>query len=62
LRVTASIGLAFAPAGRPRSVSALIATADKGLYQAKNAGRDRTVFSHDIVSRPFETATTIDGE
>lgn len=62
LRVTASLGLAFTPPGRPRSVAALIATADKGLYQAKNAGRDRTVFSHDIVSRPAETATTVDGE
>ena len=47
LKVTASIGLAFTPAGRPRSVAALIATADQGLYQAKNSGRDRIVFSHD---------------
>ena len=62
LRVTASLGLAFTPPGRPRSVAALIATADKGLYQAKNAGRDRTVFSHDVVSRPLESATTVDGE
>ncbi len=62
LKVTASLGLAFTPAGRPRSVAALIATADKGLYQAKNAGRDRTVFSHDIVNRPSEMASTVDGE
>ncbi len=62
LRVTASLGLAFTPPGRPRSVAALIATADKGLYQAKNAGRDRTVFSHDVASRPCESATTVDGE
>jgi two-component system cell cycle response regulator len=62
LRVTASLGLAFTPPGRPRSVSALIATADRGLYQAKNSGRDRTVFSHDIAPRPAESATTIDGE
>jgi two-component system, cell cycle response regulator len=62
LKVTASLGLAFTPAGRPRSVAALIATADKGLYQAKNAGRDRTVFSHDVVNRPLESATTVDGE
>ena len=62
LRVTASLGLAFTPPGRPRSVAALIATADKGLYQAKNAGRDRTVFSHDVVSRPAESATTVDDE
>jgi diguanylate cyclase (GGDEF)-like protein len=62
LRVTASLGLAFTPPGRPRSISALISTADKGLYQAKNAGRDRTVFSHDAAPRPFETASTLDGQ
>jgi diguanylate cyclase (GGDEF)-like protein len=62
LRVTASLGLAFTPPGRPRSVAALLATADRGLYQAKNAGRDRTVFSHDVVNRPSESATTVDGE
>jgi diguanylate cyclase (GGDEF)-like protein len=62
LKVTASLGLAFTPPGRPRSVAALIATADRGLYQAKNAGRDRTVFSHDVVNRPMESATTVDGE
>ena len=60
LKVTASLGLAFTPPGRPRSVSALIATADRGLYQAKNSGRDRTVFSHDIANRPVESATTVD--
>ncbi|WP_435011287.1 diguanylate cyclase [Tundrisphaera lichenicola] len=60
LGVTASLGLAFTPPGRPRSISALIATADRGLYQAKNAGRDRTVFSHDLVNRPVESATTVD--
>ncbi len=61
LKVTASLGLAFTPPGRSRSVASLIASADKGLYQAKKSGRDRTVFSHEIVSRPFETATTMDG-
>ncbi len=60
LRVTASLGLAFTPPGRPRSISALIATADRGLYQAKNAGRDRTVFSHDIAPRTIESVTTVD--
>jgi two-component system cell cycle response regulator len=62
LKVTASLGLAFTPPGRPRSIVALISTADKGLYQAKNAGRDRTVFSHDAVPRPLETASTMNGE
>jgi diguanylate cyclase (GGDEF)-like protein len=62
LKVTASLGLAFTPPGRPRSITALIATADKGLYQAKNGGRDRTVFSHDAVGLPLEMASTIDAE
>jgi len=62
LRVTASIGLAFTPAGRPRSVAALISTADQGLYQAKNSGRDRVVFSHDMALRPIEVETTIERE
>jgi len=62
LQVTASIGLAFTPAGRPRSVAALLATADRGLYQAKNSGRDRAVFSHEIAPRLIESSSTIDGE
>src|SRR5207237_4065072 len=33
LRVTASVGLAFTPPGRPRSVAALLSTADQGLHQ-----------------------------
>ncbi len=60
LRVTASLGLAYTPAGRPRSIAALISTADQGLYQAKNSGRDRTVFSHDLTSRSVESVTTVD--
>ncbi len=62
LNVTASLGLAFTPPGRPRSVAALIATADQGLYQAKNSGRDRTVFSHELVPRSIEVETTIERE
>ncbi len=60
LRVTASLGLAYTPAGRPRSVASLISTADQGLYQAKNSGRDRIVFSHDLASRSIESVTTVD--
>ena len=44
LRVTASLGLAFAPADRPRSPNAMITAADHCLYQAKQSGRDRVVF------------------
>ena len=47
LRVTASLGLAFARAGRFRSASSLITTADQCLYQAKDAGRNRVVLRVD---------------
>jgi diguanylate cyclase (GGDEF)-like protein len=43
LRVTASVGLAFAPPGRSRNSSALIISADQALYQAKADGRNRVV-------------------
>jgi two-component system, cell cycle response regulator len=62
VRVTASLGLAFTPPGKPRSIATLVATADRGLYQAKHAGRDRTVFSHDIARPEIELAATTDGE
>ena len=60
LRVTASIGVAFTPADRPRSVASLLATADRGLYQAKNSGRDRTVFSHEVIPRAIESLSTVE--
>jgi hypothetical protein len=41
--VTASIGVAYTPAGRPKPVSALISTADLNLYQAKESGRNCVV-------------------
>ena len=62
LRVTASLGLSFAPPGRPRSIHALISTADQGLYQAKNSGRDRIVFSHELTGRTVDADTAIAGE
>jgi len=49
LRVTASLGLAFAHPGRPHSASALITAADHCLYQAKNSGRNRVVLRLDPV-------------
>jgi diguanylate cyclase (GGDEF)-like protein len=57
LRVTASLGLAFAYPGRLRSAPALITAADHCLYQAKNAGRNRVVFRVDPQPIPAELVT-----
>jgi diguanylate cyclase (GGDEF)-like protein len=46
VRVTASLGLAFAEAGSFRTAGSLLAIADHGLYQAKHSGRNRVVFRH----------------
>lgn len=43
LRITASIGMAFASPKTPRSPAELIALADRCLYLAKERGRDRLV-------------------
>jgi diguanylate cyclase (GGDEF)-like protein len=43
LAVTASIGVAFADPGRPRTSASLISTADLYLYRAKESGRNRVV-------------------
>lgn len=57
LKVTASLGLAYAPPGRMRSPSALITAADHCLFQAKRAGRDRLVFryEHHLLSEDIQT-------
>jgi diguanylate cyclase (GGDEF)-like protein len=60
LHVTASVGLAFAPADRPRTTNALLTTADHCLYQAKNSGRNRIVFRHDY--HPVLESRTSDSE
>jgi diguanylate cyclase (GGDEF)-like protein len=60
--VTVSIGVAYAPAGRPRSVSGLISSADRGLYQAKKAGRDRVVFASEPRYRSNEADTALESE
>src|SRR4051812_1522893 len=59
LRVTASVGLAFAEPGTFRSAAALIAAADGGLYQAKRTGRDRVVFRYDSAPSPLELGGTL---
>ena len=45
IRVTASLGLSFGPAGRARNTAALISEADRALYEAKNQGRNRVVLA-----------------
>ncbi len=60
VRVTVSIGVIYAPAGRPRSVPGMIAAADRGLYQAKNAGRDRVVFGSEARYRPYDPETAVE--
>ena len=62
LRVTVSIGIAYAPAGRPRAVPSLIAAADRGLYQAKNAGRDRVVFGAEVRASANDPTTLREAE
>jgi two-component system, cell cycle response regulator len=60
LRITASIGTAFVPAGRTRPMASLIAAADSALYKAKNAGRDRVVCSAGRGSTAPEPSTCDD--
>jgi two-component system, cell cycle response regulator len=50
IRVTASLGLAFAQPGRWRNESSLIMAADQALYQAKTDGRNRVVFGQSAMS------------
>ena len=59
MQVTASIGLVLAPAGRRRPSSALLATADLSLYQAKEAGRNRVVCSQGLAPQPLAELGTL---
>ena len=62
LRVTVSIGVAYVPPGRQRSVPSMLAAADQGLYQAKNAGRDRVVFGSESRVRVGDPLTAREPE
>ena len=61
LRVTASLGLAVAARGRRVSITALISSADVGLYQAKRTGRDRVVYRAELADvQSTKPVTTVD--
>jgi diguanylate cyclase (GGDEF)-like protein len=45
VRVTASLGLSYAPPGRIQDVTALVSAADEALYEAKGLGRNRVIAS-----------------
>lgn len=62
LRVTVSIGVAYASALRPRSVQALLTSADAHLYQAKENGRNCVVCMTVPAGQPPDDPLTIDGE
>ena len=59
LRVTASLGLAFAPADRMASASALINAADRCLYQAKHNGRNCIAFRSDAALLGWKSFSTV---
>jgi diguanylate cyclase (GGDEF)-like protein len=61
LRVTASIGVVYAPADRPHSPQALISTADLRLYAAKESGRN-CVVCVDALARRDGTFLVGEGE
>lgn len=62
LEVTASVGVAFASADRPRSAHALISTADLRLYDAKENGRNRVVCLPTLDEISSEQFTTVEDE
>ena len=60
IQITISIGLAFAPHGRPRNELDLIEAADQALYQAKADGRNRVILGRYL--HPIEFPKTQSAE
>jgi predicted signal transduction protein with EAL and GGDEF domain len=56
-----SIGVAFAPPGRPRAAGALLSVADLHLYQAKENGRDQVVGPLAPLESSPESMVTFEG-
>jgi diguanylate cyclase (GGDEF)-like protein len=61
VRITASFGLSFSPAGCMRNLHALISAADQALYLAKNGGRNRVVCSSRAVEEAASRTESTDG-
>ncbi len=59
--VTASLGVAFDPPNQANNEHALILTADRALYQAKSAGRNRVVLAQSpaFASSPTESSDSL---
>jgi diguanylate cyclase (GGDEF)-like protein len=54
VRLTASVGMAFFGAGRPRTAQELLIDADVAMYEAKDAGRDRMALSSTAQPRQMD--------
>jgi diguanylate cyclase (GGDEF)-like protein len=61
VHITVSIGVAFAPPGRPRASGTLLSVADLHLYQAKENGRDRVVGPSAPMEASPESMITYEG-